>query len=245
MRRAKARARVVDSPRRPRPEPQAAGLIFLTGKGCAPASSQAPQKEEILTPAWYLPGVYGRALWKAPASTSKERGQTLEPGSVVRMLGIDPGTAICGWGIVDKVRHEPSAQDYGAVVTQANLPAELRLKMIYTGLIEIIDRYQPEYGAVEKLFFGQNSKTALAVGQARGVVLLALSQSGIPLVEMSPAEVKQTVAGYGRADKKQVQMMVMRLLHLDAVPQPDDVADALAIAITGLEWVKYQEAVRD
>ncbi len=163
----------------------------------------------------------------------------------MRMLGIDPGTAICGWGVVDKEHQGPTACDYGAVITSAGLSASVRLKMIYTELLEIIDRYQPEYGAVEKLFFGQNTKTALAVGQARGVVLLALNQRNIPLVEMSPAEVKQTVTGYGRADKRQVQFMVTRLLHLDTTPQPDDVADALAIALTGLEWVKFQEAVRD
>ncbi|AUW94263.1 MAG: crossover junction endodeoxyribonuclease RuvC [Sulfobacillus thermosulfidooxidans] len=162
----------------------------------------------------------------------------------MRMLGIDPGTAICGWGIIDKVRHEPLAHDYGAVLTSSTLSAPERLKHLYEGLIAVIDRYQPEYGAVEKLFFGQNTKTALAVGQARGVVLLALSQRNIPIVEISPAEVKQTVAGYGRADKHQVQMMVTRLLHLEAVPKPDDVADALAIAMTGLEWVKFREVLR-
>ncbi|OLZ09818.1 crossover junction endodeoxyribonuclease RuvC [Sulfobacillus thermosulfidooxidans] len=163
----------------------------------------------------------------------------------MRILGIDPGTAICGWAIVDKERHESLAVDYGAILTPGDLPAAQRLERVYDELLAIIDRYRPEYGAVEKLFFGQNTKTALAVGQARGVVLLALSQRQVSLVEMAPTEVKQTVTGYGRADKHQVQLMVTRLLHLPKVPKPDDVADALAIAMTGLEWVKYREVLRD
>ncbi len=135
--------------------------------------------------------------------------------------------------------------DYGAILTPGDLSAAQRLERVYDGLLAIIDRYRPEYGAVEKLFFGQNTKTALAVGQARGVVLLALSKRQVSLVEMAPTEVKQTVTGYGRADKHQVQLMVTRLLHLPKVPKPDDVADALAIAMTGLEWVKYREVLRD
>lgn len=163
----------------------------------------------------------------------------------MRILGIDPGTAICGWAIVDKIRHRSTAVDYGAILTPGQLMTPQRLEHLYTGLLNVIERYQPRYGAVEKLFFGQNTKTALAVGQARGVVLLALSQRRVSMVEMSPSEVKQTVTGYGRADKQQVQVMVTRLLHLPDIPKPDDVADALAIALTGLELVKYQEVLRD
>ncbi len=163
----------------------------------------------------------------------------------MRILGIDPGTAICGWAIIDKEDYDNKAVDYGAIVTPSEMDVSQRLALIYGGLVKIIDRYAPEYGAVEKLFFGQNTKTALAVGQSRGVALLALSHHDIPIVEMAPTEVKQTVAGYGRADKHQVQIMVARLLHLAEIPTPDDAADALAIAMTGIQWVKYREVLRD
>ncbi len=168
-----------------------------------------------------------------------------QAGLVLRILGIDPGTAICGWAIIDNENCENKAVDYGAIVTSNKEDVSQRLALIYDGLLKVIDRHQPRYGAVEKLFFGQNTKTALAVGQSRGVALLALSHRKIPMVEMAPTEVKQTVTGYGRADKHQVQIMVARLLHLPEIPTPDDVADALAIAMTGMQWVKYREALRD
>jgi crossover junction endodeoxyribonuclease RuvC len=163
----------------------------------------------------------------------------------VRILGIDPGTAICGWAVVEKDNYSSKAVDYGAIVTPSSMDASQRLELIYANLLDIIERYEPQYGAVEKLFFGQNTKTALAVGQARGVTLLALRHCKVPMVEMAPSEVKQTVTGYGRADKHQVQIMVARLLHLSQIPTPDDAADALAIAMTGIEWVRYQEVLRD
>ncbi|MCL5117068.1 MAG: crossover junction endodeoxyribonuclease RuvC [Firmicutes bacterium] len=159
----------------------------------------------------------------------------------MRVLGVDPGTATLGWGIIDHQGSVTRAVAYGALLTAADLPPEVRLRELYDGLVTIRDTYQPEAAAVEKLYFGQNSRTALAVGQARGIVLLVLAQGRIPYVEMSPAEVKQAVTGYGRAEKKQVQLMVQRLLGLKEYPKPDDVADALAIAICGAETLRFQK----
>jgi crossover junction endodeoxyribonuclease RuvC len=155
-------------------------------------------------------------------------------------LGIDPGTATTGYGLV---RIEPDgsmvAVKYGVILTPKEATASSRLVMLYNELHSIIDEYQPEIAAVEKLFFSRNVTTALAVGQARGVVMLCLEQSGIDAFEYTPNEVKQAVAGYGSAEKKQVQEMVRALLALDSIPKPDDAADALAIAITHLSTKRY------
>jgi len=151
----------------------------------------------------------------------------------VRVLGIDPGTAILGWGVVEIQGVRATALDYGAVQTAKSLAAADRLAVIYSALQEIVARWQPEAAAVEKLYFGQNTRTALDVGQARGVALLVLAQNHLPMVELTPAEVKQAITGYGRADKSQMQRMVQRLLGLEAIPKPDDAADALAIALSG------------
>lgn len=138
-----------------------------------------------------------------------------------------------------------TALDYGAIVTTPDVPMERRLAAIYRQLTDIIERFSPGYAAVEKLFFGQNTTTAIAVGQARGVVLLALGEAGVPVVELTPAEVKQAVGGYGRADKRQIQWMVSRLLKLSAPPRPDDAADALAIALTGAHAIRFRRATGD
>lgn len=149
----------------------------------------------------------------------------------MRTLGIDPGTAIMGWGVVDERAGQLSLVDVGVITTPAGLPQPERLRLIYDGLRGLIERHRPDTAAIEELFFGKNVNTALTVGQARGVALLALVQAGLPIAEYKPTVVKQAVAGYGGADKKQMQEMVRVTLSLRAAPRPDDAADALAIAI--------------
>jgi len=152
-------------------------------------------------------------------------------GKKLIILGIDPGTAIVGYGLVEINSGRLQARDYGCIRTSNIEPACLRLAVIYDRLKEIISSNRPEIMAIEELFFNKNTRTALAVGQARGVVLLAAAHSGLPVAEYTPLEVKQAVAGFGRASKDQVQRMVQVLLDLDRVPRPDDAADALAVAI--------------
>lgn len=159
----------------------------------------------------------------------------------MRVMGIDPGTATLGWGVIEQEGNTSRAIDYGAILTPAGLPDDRRLAMLYEGLVEIRDSLKPTWAAVEKLYFGQNSRTAMVVGQARGVVLLTLALADIPYVEMAPTEVKQAVTGYGRADKRQVQAMVQRLLGLAEIPKPDDVADALAIALCGAQTIRFRK----
>lgn len=155
-------------------------------------------------------------------------------------LGIDPGTATTGYGLI---RLEPDgsmvAVKYGVLLTPKESAASARLVMLYDQLRDLLDEYKPQLAAVEKLFFARNVTTALAVGQARGVVMLAIEQAGIEVFEYTPKEVKNAVAGYGSAEKRQVQEMVRALLQLDSIPKPDDAADALAIAITHLNTKRY------
>jgi crossover junction endodeoxyribonuclease RuvC len=155
-------------------------------------------------------------------------------------LGIDPGTATTGFGLV---RLNPDGElvavKYGVILTPKESSASARLVILYDQLQELLKQYQPDTAAVEKLFFSRNVTTALAVGQARGVVMLSLEQAGIETFEYTPNEVKQAVAGFGGADKRQVQDMVRALLQLDSIPKPDDAADALAIAITHLNTRRY------
>ena len=150
-------------------------------------------------------------------------------------LGIDPGTATTGYGLV---RLEPDgnllAVKYGVITTPKNTPAAKRLVMLYEQMSELLSEHKPETAAVEKLFFQRNVTTAISVGQARGVMLLSLAQAGLDVFEYTPNEVKQAVAGYGSAGKRQVQEMVRVLLSLDEIPKPDDAADALAVAICHL-----------
>ena len=156
-------------------------------------------------------------------------------------LGIDPGTATTGYGLV-RVESDGSlvAVKYGVLLTPKESTASARLVMLYNQLRDVLNEYKPELAAVEKLFFARNVTTALAVGQARGVVMLAIEQAGIEVFEYTPKEVKNAVAGYGGADKRQVQEMVRALLQLDSIPKPDDAADALAIAITHLNTKRYE-----
>ena len=147
------------------------------------------------------------------------------------VLGIDPGTAICGYGIIKKEGDQLTALNYGAITTSSKARMQDRLEKIYDNLDSLIKRYQPTVMGIEKLFFGRNSTTAIPVGQARGIVILAAAKNKIEIVERTPNEIKQSVTGYGGADKEQVIYMVTKLLHLEEEPKPDDVADALAIAI--------------
>ena len=147
------------------------------------------------------------------------------------ILGIDPGYAIVGCGVVEAKGSNVKALYYSAVTTPARTPFEKRLLMISQGVGEIMDRYKPSHVAVEELFFNSNTTTAIAVAEARGVILLEAAKRNIEPFEYTPLQVKMSVVGYGNAEKKQVMEMTKRILHLEGVPKPDDVADALAIAI--------------
>ena len=145
-------------------------------------------------------------------------------------LGVDPGTALLGYGLV-RGDDEPELLTFGVVETTAHESMPDRLKRLYDAVWELIREYSPDVLAIEQLFFSRNVTTALAVGQARGVVLLAAAQHGMQVFEYKPSEVKQTISGYGNADKHQMQEMVRMLLGLSDVPRPDDAADALAVAL--------------
>ncbi len=147
------------------------------------------------------------------------------------ILGVDPGTAITGYGVVQSDDDGLRMITYGAITTPSDWQMPQRLQHIYAELVTLIRQHQPTDAVVEKLFFSKNVRTALSVGQARGVALLAAAQAGLTLHEYTPLEIKQAVVGYGRAEKTQIQQMVKLLLQLDHAPQPDDAADALAIAI--------------
>lgn len=149
----------------------------------------------------------------------------------MRTIGIDPGTATMGWGLVDEQGGRLSLVAYGALTTPAGAEPARRLQTLYDGLCTLLREHRPAAAAVEELFFGKNVNTALSVGQARGIVLLALVQAGVPIFEYKPLVVKQAVVGYGGADKRQMQEMVRMTLSLPSIPRPDDAADALAIAI--------------
>ena len=149
----------------------------------------------------------------------------------MRILGIDPGYGITGFGIVDAQRNNFQLLQYGAITTPAGTDFPLRLQMIYNDMTELLMVSKPDVVAIEELFFGQNVTTGINVAQSRGVILLAIRQAGIPFFEYKPMQVKQAVVGYGNATKHQVQDMTKRILHLQAIPKPDDAADAIAIAL--------------
>lgn len=161
------------------------------------------------------------------------------------ILGIDPGTAITGYGLVREENSGLILVDYGVITTPSGQPLPERLQLIYQGLTEVIAQHRPDASAVEELFFSRNVRTALSVGHARGVVLLALADAGLPISEYKPLEVKQAVAGYGGADKHQVQEMVRMLLNLDQVPQPDDAADAVAVAVCHIHSARMMALIAD
>ncbi|HEX7620733.1 MAG TPA: crossover junction endodeoxyribonuclease RuvC [Anaerolineales bacterium] len=158
------------------------------------------------------------------------------------VLGIDPGTATTGYGLVrERVDGSLESVAFGTLRTPVGVEAHKRLSLLYHQMNEVLLLHRPDSVAVEKLFFQRNISTAIAVGQARGVLMLAISEAGLDMAEYTPNEVKQAVAGYGSAGKKQVQEMVRVLLALPEVPKPDDAADALAIAITHLNTQRYGE----
>ena len=149
----------------------------------------------------------------------------------MRILGIDPGYGITGFGIVDAQRNNFRLLQSGAITTPPGTDFPLRLQMIYNDMTELLQVAKPDCVAIEELFFGQNVTTGINVAQSRGVILLAIRQAGIPIYEYKPMQVKQAVVGYGNATKRQVQDMTKRLLRLQAMPKPDDAADALALAL--------------
>ncbi len=149
----------------------------------------------------------------------------------MRILGIDPGYAILGYGIIDVKGNRFSVVDYGAILTDASMEMPIRLQALYSGLKELIHKYKPDEASIEELFFNNNAKTAILVGEARGVAVLACADGNLKIGEYTPLQIKQALVGYGRADKKQVQYMVKTMLNLESVPKPDDTADALAAAI--------------
>jgi crossover junction endodeoxyribonuclease RuvC len=148
-----------------------------------------------------------------------------------KILGIDPGIATTGFGIIQKQGNKIKAIDYGKIITTPKDKAPDRLKIIYKELKTIIKKHKPDVIAIEQLFFNKNTKTALTVGQARGIAMLSAANFNIPLYEYTPLQVKSAVVGYGRADKNQIKYMVKVLLNLKEAPTPDDTADSLAIAI--------------
>lgn len=156
------------------------------------------------------------------------------------VVGIDPGTATTGYGFI---REDESGNlevvDCGVILTPSHTPMEQRLKLLYSRMCELFLLHRPESGAVEKLFFQKNVSTAISVGQARGVILLAMAENNIRVSEYTPLEIKQAVAGYGGAEKKQIQLMVKSLLQLEEIPSPDDAADALAVAICHLNTSRF------
>lgn len=162
----------------------------------------------------------------------------------MRILGIDPGTATVGWGIIEIHRSQSTAVAFGHISTSKDLPPSERLAEISKDLVLIVKKYKPVEAAVEELFFFKNQKTIISVAQARGAILLTLQKLCVKVSGYTPLEVKQALTNYGRADKSQVQLMVKTLLKLSSVPKPDDVADALAIALCHASRRKM-DAVRE
>lgn len=159
------------------------------------------------------------------------------------IIGIDPGTAKVGFGIIRKNQDKLECLDYGIIQTESILSTEKRLKKIYLEILSLIKKWKPEVLAIENIYFFKNLKTAMPVSQAKGVILLAASQKKIPIFEITPLQVKTFVTGYGRADKKQVQKMIKILLNLKETPKPDDAADALGVAISCLQIIKKDNLI--
>ena len=149
----------------------------------------------------------------------------------MRILGIDPGYGITGFGLIDAQRGSAALLRCGAITTPAGMDFPIRLQMIYNDMVELLKLAQPDAVAIEELFFGHNVTTGIGVAQSRGVILLAIQQADIPIFQYKPMQVKQAVVGYGNATKHQVMDMTKRLLHLEKMPKPDDAADAIAIAL--------------
>ena len=155
------------------------------------------------------------------------------------IFGIDPGLATSGYGVINYVGNKFKMLEYGTIETESTLDFPTRLKIIYDSYMELFIKYKPDAVSVEELFFNKNVKTAISVGQARGVHILAAVNSDIPLYEYTPLQIKQGIVGYGRAQKRQVQEMVKIILKLEKIPKPDDAADGLAVAICHAHSLKY------
>lgn len=160
------------------------------------------------------------------------------------VLGIDPGIAIVGYGVLNYTGNHFDVVDFGVIRTASDLSYPRRLEIVYNGVVELTEKYPLDAVAMEELFFSTNVKTAISVAQARGVIALAVQQKQKPLYEYTPLQVKQGVCGYGKADKRQVQEMVRILLKLPQIPKPDDAADALAVAISHCHTSRFQEIFR-
>jgi crossover junction endodeoxyribonuclease RuvC len=183
-----------------------------------------------------------RWLSESKSGRFNQRPLVFFSGGMILILGIDPGIGTTGYGLVEESPDGAlSLVAYGVISTPPNSPIPSRLQEIYSSVAGLIKKYQPAGSAIEKLLFGKNVTTAMAVGQARGVTILALADGGLSVAEYTPASVKEAVAGYGNASKGQVQDMVRVLLNLDNIPKPDDAADALAIAITHIHASRYQQ----
>ena len=148
------------------------------------------------------------------------------------ILGIDPGLAIVGYGVINTQKGNSRVVDYGVINTPKEDSVPVRLEKIYNGMISLVEKYNPDCIAIEELFFNTNTTTGINVAQARGVILLVCQQKKLKMYEYTPLQIKQALTGYGKAEKKQIQFMVARLLQLKAVPKPDDAADGLAVALT-------------
>lgn len=151
---------------------------------------------------------------------------------ILRVMGIDPGTAIVGYGIIDFVENKYKVVEYGCIYTPKDMPMSKRLLKINIELEELLEKHRPDHIGIEDLFYFKNNKTVISVGQARGVIVLTAEKKGIPTADYTPPQVKMGITGYGKSDKKQVQLMVQRVLGLEEIPKPDDAADGLAIAVT-------------
>lgn len=159
----------------------------------------------------------------------------------MRVIGIDPGIALTGWGVVEGEGQQLTPVAFGVITTPAKTPLPTRLETIYNELSSLIAHWQPETSAIEELFFSKNAKTALAVGHGRGVAMLALVKAGLTIAEYKPLEIKLAITGHGGADKQQMQTMIKLLLQLDDIPRPDDAADALAVAICHSHSARLQQ----
>jgi len=162
----------------------------------------------------------------------------------IKILGVDPGYGRCGWGVITLAGNHLEANDYGVIETSAKMRFSERLLAVHQALCDILKSHQPQEVAVEQLFFAKNVKTAIDVGQARGVIVLTCIQAGLEVEEYKPAEIKIAVSGYGAAPKLQIQRMVKMLLGLTKVPKPDDAADALAIAICHAHSRRYSHILK-
>ena len=160
------------------------------------------------------------------------------------ILGIDPGLATLGYGLVKETGGSLNTLDYGTIETRAGIDMPKRLVRIYEGVCQLVEEFSPDAVAIEELFFNKNVKTAIIVGQARGVAIVAAAKYNIDVYEYTPLQVKQAVAGYGRAEKEQVQSMVKMLLGLREIPRPDDAADALAISVCHIHHIGMYDKIR-